>query len=293
MVEFTVIGHVAIDRIITSEGERTQLGGPQTYISLAARELGHSTKAVTKVGEDFPEDYLEDLRELGIDLVRQIGSSTTRFVLDYRGVERVLKVEGICGEISPKEVSEVTGPILISPIIGEIQGSTISALEVEAVALDPQGFLREVDSNGTITLRPWMDRELLGRLNVLKSAEEELKFITGGSDVSRGLRKLVGLGVEVAIATRGIEGSMICTSKGCFEVPAAEVRRVVDSTGAGDVFIGTFLPEYLDGEDPGWCASLASAMASCVVQTKGARMKASLKEILAQAEDVHNRLLRL
>jgi sugar/nucleoside kinase (ribokinase family) len=293
MVEFTVIGHVAIDRIITSEGERTQLGGPPTYVSLAARVMGHSTKAVTKVGENFPEDYLEDLKELGIDLVRQIGSSTTRFVLDYRGSERVLSVEGICGKISPEEVSEVTGPVLISPIIGEIHGSTISALEVEVVALDPQGFLREVGNDGTITLRPWMDRELLGRLNVLKSSEEELKFITSGSDVFRGLTKLVGLGVEMVIATRGIEGSIICTSKECFEVPAAEVGRVVDSTGAGDVFIGTFLPEYLEGEDHRWCASLASAMASCVVQTKGARIEASLKEILARAEDVHNRLVRL
>jgi sugar/nucleoside kinase (ribokinase family) len=293
MVEFTVIGHVAIDRIITSEGERTQLGGPPTYVSLAARVMGHSTKVVTKVGEDFPEEYLEDLRKLGIDLVRQIGSSTTRFVLDYRGDERVLSVERICGEISPEEVSEVAGPVLVSAIVGEIRESTVSDLEAEAIALDPQGFLREVRRDGTITLRPWMDRELFGRLNVLKSSEEELKFITSVSDVSRGLRKLVGLGVEVAIATRGIQGSMVCTSKGCFEVPAAEVGRVVDSTGAGDVFIGAFLPEYLKGEAPRWCASLASAMASCIVQTEGARVEASLKEILARAEDVNNRLVRL
>jgi sugar/nucleoside kinase (ribokinase family) len=67
----------------------------------------------------------------------------------------------------------------------------------------------------------------------------------------------------------------------------------LDPTGAGDAFISGFFSEYLDGEDHSWCASMGAAMASCVVETVGARIDASRKLVRERAENVYNRVVKL
>ena len=47
MAGLAVVGHIAIDKIIVARGERSQLGGPPTYVSLVADALGRSIMAVT------------------------------------------------------------------------------------------------------------------------------------------------------------------------------------------------------------------------------------------------------
>ena len=101
MQTLTLIGHVAIDRVITIQGERQQLGGPPTYFSLVSELLGYQPKVITKVGADFPEDYIRQLSQTGVDVRDFISadSKTTRFILDYRQSKRRLSVESVCDNI--------------------------------------------------------------------------------------------------------------------------------------------------------------------------------------------------
>ena len=290
MAGLAVVGHIAIDRIIDARGERSQLGGPPTYVSLVADALGESVEAVTKVGEDIPPEFVEQLRRLGVDLGGMVveGAETTRFVLDYRGAERRLSVGSICEAIGPEDVSELPEAVLIAPIVGEIPQPTASCIDAELIALDPQGFLREVLEDDRVQPRHWFDAGLLRRLTVFKSSDEELRLITGEANPLWGLEKLVRLGAKVAMATRGGEGALLATGRQRFRVPALRVRRALDPTGAGDAFMGGFLLEYLDGEEPVWCASMGAAVASCVVETLGARFDASKQEARRRAEEIYD-----
>jgi sugar/nucleoside kinase (ribokinase family) len=290
MADLAVVGHIAIDRIIDARGERSQLGGPPTYVSLVADALGGSVEAVTKVGEDIPPEFVEQLRRLGVDLGGMVveGAETTRFVLDYRGAERRLSVSSVCEAIGPEDVSELPEAVLIAPIVDEIPQPTASGIDAELIALDPQGFLREVLEDGRVQPRHWFDVGLLRRLTVFKSSDEELRLITGEANPLWGLEKLVRLGVKVAMATRGGEGALLATGRQRFRVPALRVRRALDPTGAGDAFMGGFLLEYLDGKEPLWCASMGAAVASCVVETLGARFDASKQEARRRAEEIYD-----
>lgn len=295
MADFAVIGHVAIDRIITDQGERVQLGGPPTYVSLVTQKLSKSVSTVTKVGGDIPDDFVSQLEGLGIDIKGMIieGAETTRFILDYRGAERRLSVGSVCEEIGPENLVGLHEVVLLTPIVGETPTSVLSNIESDVIALDPQGFVREIRPDGTILPKHWFDESLMRRLTIYKSSENELRLVTGNLDALKGLQKVIGIGAEVAIATRGVEGSLLVVREGRYKVPALSVGEALDATGAGDAFIGGFFSEYLDGEDPSWCASMGAAMASCVVETVSARIDAPRKLVQVRAEDVYNRVVKL
>ncbi|UCD44992.1 MAG: hypothetical protein JSV27_00315 [Candidatus Bathyarchaeota archaeon] len=294
MVDFTVVGHLAIDRILTRRGERTQLGGPPTYMSLVAQQLGGSLNIVTKVGDDIPERLQRQMGELEMDVSEQMQAEarTTRFVLDYRGDSRVLSVESVCGDIEPGDVSGIERAIVLAPIVGEIPPSTVLAVSAELLALDPQGFIREIGRDGAIGQRAWWDEELLRRTSVVKASGEELILITGDPSPLGGLGRLADAGVSVAIATLGEGGSLVVTEGRSYRLPVYDVAEAVDPTGAGDVFLGSFTMEYLRGEDPLWCASVGTAVASCVVETLGPSIEADQREIRERSEKIYDGIER-
>lgn len=295
MADFTVVGHVAIDRILTRRDERIQLGGPPTYMSLAARLLGGSLNIVTKVGDDIPEQLKCQMEELEMDVSDQTQGEarTTRFVLDYRGESRVLSVESVCGDIEPGDVSGIEGTVVLAPIVGEIPALTVSAVSSEFLALDPQGFTREVGRDGTIDQRAWWDEDLLRRTSVVKASAEELILITGDPSPLGGLRRLANAGVSVAIATLSEGGSLVVTEGRSYRLPVYDVAEAADPTGAGDVFLGGFVTEYLRGGDPLWCASMGAAVASCVIETLGPCIEADRGQIRERSEKVYEGIERL
>jgi sugar/nucleoside kinase (ribokinase family) len=290
MADLTVIGHIAIDKIITHDATRTQIGGPPAYVALAAGVLGREVEAITKVGGDMPDDFLTRLSDLGIDLQGMVveEAPTTRFTIDYRGVERSLMVESVCVEIGLEDVRWVPEAAIVAPIVGEVSPATIAGIGADVIALDPQGYLREVLDDGSIRPKPWFNGEALRRVDVFKSSVRELELVTGERDPWNGLERILRLGVEVAMATKGEEGSLLAFGAGRHVVPA-HAAVSVDPTGAGDAFLGCFFLEYLEGEEPLWCASMGSAVASFVVETMGAEIGASSEDIRERAEDVFNR----
>jgi fructokinase len=293
MAKIAVIGHVAIDRIIDYDGERTQLGGPPTYIGVAFGVLGNDIHPISKVGEDLPGDLFLQLDGLGIDARGMVaeGAETTRFVLDYTKTKRGLGVESVCEEICPDSIVDLPDAALITPIIGEINEGAVDAINSDVLALDPQGFLRALQEDGSIRLQPWRDTELIGRVSVLKTSMEEMTFITGEAAPRRGLQRIIDFGAGVAVATLGQEGSLVSAGGRVLKVPAYESDSR-DLTGAGDVFLGAFMSEYLEGEDLAWCACMGSAMASLIIETSGARIEAPKREASRRAEELVDRVAR-
>jgi sugar/nucleoside kinase (ribokinase family) len=294
MADISVVGHIAIDKIITSTGEQTQLGGPPIYVSVLSSSLGRMVRTITKFGRDMPDRFLTRLGELGIDLKRNLAENypTTRFILDYRQPDRSLSVESICEKIKLEDLEHLSECVLLTPIVSEIGTDELLELEPEVLALDPQGLVRDIQRDGSVRYKEWFDEELLRRLNVYKSSDRELALVTGRDTVS-GLRRLGRMGVDVAIATTGGRGSQIMVEDKLYQIPAHRIKNSLDTTGAGDVFLGAFFLEHVKGEDPLWCASVGSASASFVVETMGPEMKASRNEIYERAEHIFGGIKRL
>ncbi len=115
---------------------------------------------------------------------------------------------------------------------------------------------------------------------------------TGDRDTLRSLEKIASGGAEIAMATQGGDGALLVMGGKRFRVPVYGIEKR-DDMGAGDSFLSGFFCEYLDGKDPLWCAAMGAAMSSCILETIGPSIDASLKEITRRAEDIFERIERL
>jgi sugar/nucleoside kinase (ribokinase family) len=85
--------------------------------------------------------------------------------------------------------------------------------------------------------------------------------------------------VEAAVVTRSERGCLVIGPDGTEAVPAFPVERVVDTTGAGDLFAAGFLCGLARGADDRTCGRLGALAAAEVIQHLGARPEASLKDL--------------
>ncbi len=86
-----------------------------------------------------------------------------------------------------------------------------------------------------------------------------------------------------AVVTRSEKGSVIVQGDGRTEVPAHPIAKLVDTTGAGDLFAAGYLAGLARGATPEHCARLAALAAGEIIQHLGARPEVSLRELAGKA----------
>lgn len=298
-LDLVTVGHFAIDTISLPNmaSSRTTLGGPPTYVSVAASKLGAEVGVISKVGADFPRRYREWLKDNRVDisgLGQARGSLTTRFLLEYRAdYERTLRLTASAPRISVNDigVSKKTKIIHLAPISHELSMNAVIHLRRSAptLSLDPQGFVRKFDAHGKARLRRWTPKSILEQIDIFKSSIEEMRMVAGTSDVKQGARKIQDYGVKMVIVTHGLKGSTFLHEGVFHKIPSSKPRVVVDPTGAGDSYIGAFLAELVQGKDPLWCACVGSASASFVVEGIGPERFGEKHETYERARQIYRK----
>jgi sugar/nucleoside kinase (ribokinase family) len=298
--DIATVGHFSIDFIISPRDAITKptLGGAPTYVSLAAVKLGAKVAAVSKVGEDFPAEYYAYLRKEDVDLsgVKKIkGASTTSFELKYSldGQRRfVLKNRAPTIGIDDIPASFKAKAIHIAPIANEIPYKVVSKLSelTNFVSLDPQGFLRYFRHNKSMYLGKMRTPKVLGQISMLKASQKEIETMSGETDLAKAINWVFRKGVKAVIVTKGVNGAVLQVENKTYHIPAAKPRRVVDTTGAGDVFMGGFLAEYIRGKDPVWSACVGSASASFVIEELGPAGFGLRKQVYERALQVYEKV---
>jgi len=299
--DLVTVGHIAVDTIKSSNIRKPSptLGGPPTYVSVAAAKLGAKVSIVSKVGDDFSNKHLKWLRKTNIDLsgLKQIrGASTTRFVLEYKNSKRRLQLEARAPSILPKDIPDLlqASAVHVAPIANEIPVEVISKLRrhTKILSIDPQGFVREFDCSGHVTLQRWRQPETLAKVDIYKSAVEEIQAATGIRNLRLAMRQIGDCSVDIVIVTKGVRGAELLFEGGLYSVPAFKSKVFVDSTGAGDAFIGAFLVEYIRGKDVLWCGSVGSAAASFVVEGLGPQRFGEKHEVYERATGIYEKVTR-
>jgi sugar/nucleoside kinase (ribokinase family) len=120
-----------------------------------------------------------------------------------------------------------------------------------------------------------------GSLDILFANIHELQSLYGTSDADTALAALREENVLGAI-TRSAEGALIVSRGETKAVPAFPVERVVDTTGAGDLFASGFLAGLVKNLDLTDCARLGGLAAAEIISHLGARPQANLKELAQQ-----------
>lgn len=117
-------------------------------------------------------------------------------------------------------------------------------------------------------------------IDVLFANEEEAMLLFGARSFDAAIAAIAETGLLGAI-TRGPAGSVVVGSGEPIVVPAEPVARVVDTTGAGDLYAAGFLYGLTHGQDPEDCAFLGGKCAAEVISHLGARPETDLRELVA------------
>jgi len=252
-------------------------GGKGANQAVAARLCGANVFMVARVGSDlFGPATIENFARLGIDTsqVRQVegvSSGVAPIFVDRNGQNRILVVKGANDELKPADV-DAAAPVL--------QASDCIVLQFE-IPLETvyytMEFARRSGVRCILNPAPAQPIELnkLIHLDYFVPNESEAETITGMpvrnvEDAKKCAQKLVCSGIRRVIITLGANGALIAGSDGMEHVPAFSVKTV-DSTGAGDAFIGSFavfLSQGLTEQEAVRRANLYAALSTTGIGTQ-------------------------
>ena len=120
------------------------------------------------------------------------------------------------------------------------------------------------------------------QIDVLFCNEHEMASLVGHDDFEAGVAWLAAR-LPVVVVTRGARGAVTVAGGVRAEVAAEPVGRVVDTTGAGDLFAAGFLFGHVRGMEPAACLRLGAICAAEVISHYGARPEADLAALVAAA----------
>lgn len=120
---------------------------------------------------------------------------------------------------------------------------------------------------------------LSGPVDVLFANEAEALSLFEVASLPVALRELQGM-CDIAVVTRGADGSTVLVGGQQIDVPAAPVEKLVDTTGAGDLYAAGFLYGLTHGLEPRACAELGGRCAAAVLGHLGPRPQTSLAKLL-------------
>jgi sugar/nucleoside kinase (ribokinase family) len=118
-----------------------------------------------------------------------------------------------------------------------------------------------------------------GTVDILFGNEDEIRQLSGCGDLEDCLAALVQT-VPTLIVTRGAAGALAIEGGKRVEIPAAPVERVVDTTGAGDLFAAGFIAARCRGHGLERCLEAGSLAAAEVISHFGARPEANLRDVV-------------
>ena len=236
-----VIGTIAFDSIKTPSGQvEDALGGSAVHFSLAAAMLC-PTRLVGVVGEDFPDQYLEDLRDRGVDVSgveRIAGQRTFRWSCEYledMNQRETLSVElNVFGSHQPK--------------LGEAQRQAKFVFLANGHPRIQTDFLNQLDAESAFVMADTMDlwihtthselEGLLRRVDGLVLNDQEAYLLAGEHNLIRAGRRICDYGLRYLIVKKGEHGCIIFHEGNEYSLPAVPLADVIDPTGAGDTFAG-------------------------------------------------------
>ena len=119
-----------------------------------------------------------------------------------------------------------------------------------------------------------------GDIDILFANEEELLALTGEANFEAAMDALAPK-LPLVVATRGKDGAWAAANGERFHVPAEPVERVVDTTGAGDLFSAGYLVGHVQGRPVEQCLRMGAIAAAEVISHYGARPEQDLNALIA------------
>ncbi|SHJ10163.1 fructokinase [Clostridium amylolyticum] len=241
-------------------------GGAPANVAAAISKLGGEAQFAGKVGADVFGEFLKNtLEESGVDASMLIldprYKTTLAFVsLQSNGERDFIFNRGADEEFSYEELNKeemLNAKIIHFGSATALLGGTSKECYIKAMksAKDNNIFI-SFDPNYRVDL--WKGKEddfreisksCLGYSDFVKVSDEEIKLISEEEDLSKAIKIFHELGAKVVAVTLGKDGTLISNGNDIEKVPSIKVTSI-DSTGAGDAFVGAVLYKLLSMDNP-------------------------------------------
>ncbi len=303
--DITALGEILIDFIpggLDEQGDpvliRKAGGAPLNLLATAAK-YGARTAFIGKVGNDMFGKYLrKTLAQCGIKqsgLITDAERNTTlAFVALTPDGERDFSFYRRQGADIALQKHEIRKDLIENARIfhfGSLSLTTELGRDTTAEALriaQEAGCIISYDPNYRAPLWEGADwataimRRHLSKVDILKVSKEEALMLTDGTTIEESIQKLAAFGPKIILVTDGSEGVTAFFANETCRIPARRVQAV-DTTGAGDIFFGTFLREFIAGGET--LESLtpqqvfAYAATACEIATQSTLQKGAIASI--------------
>ncbi|MBS5927873.1 MAG: carbohydrate kinase [Clostridium sp.] len=261
------IGELLIDFIckdnidlINGINYEKKAGGAPANVAVTISKLGNKAYFLGQIGNDsFGKFLLNTLEEFDIntDMVEVDGNTTLAFVsIDSNGERDFEFKRGSDGDynFSKIDLSKISNKDIIhfgsatAFLDGRLKDTYFKLAEY---AIQNNIFI-SFDPNYRDTLITHKNmneylncvHKLIGYSNFVKLSEEELKLITSEQDMNNGVDKIHSLGAKVVAVTLGDSGTLLSYGKRT-TIPSIKINQI-DSTGAGDAFVGAVLSKVCE-----------------------------------------------
>jgi len=246
-----VVGSLGLDDIETPFAKvENAVGGSAVYISLAASYFSPITNLVGVVGDDFPQDYLQMMRERNIDLDGlQIIENGKTFRYGCKYSYDMNHRDSLFTDLN---VFKDFNPI--------IPQNYLSTRYVMLGNIDPVlqlGVLNQLDGEKLVvcdTMNYWIERmnkelkETLKHVDILIINDSEARMLAGEPNLIHAGRKILEMGPSKLVIKKGEHGCLLITDEIIFAAPAYPLENIFDPTGAGDCFAGGFIGYLLKND---------------------------------------------
>jgi sugar/nucleoside kinase (ribokinase family) len=280
------------EHIYESMGPAVEIsGGSAANTIVGVANFGARAAFIGKVRDDaLGRVFIHDIRAAGVAFdtpPAQDGPSTARsYILVTPDGERTMntflgaaQLLGI-GDIHAEAIADAAITYL-EGYLWDPQDAKDAFLEAAAIAHDAKRRVALTLSDAFCVDR-WREEflELIssGTVDILFANEAELHSLYQTADFATAVNALQKQ-ARLAVVTRSEKGCLVVTSTATEAVPAFPVSRVVDTTGAGDLFASGFLFGLARGQNNVTAARLGALAAAEVIQHLGARPETSLKAL--------------
>ncbi|MGQ9501373.1 MAG: ribokinase [Anaerolineae bacterium] len=262
----------------TLHGTRFHMGfgGKGANQAVMAAKLGGDVAIVTKLGRDiFGENTLKNFQAWGIDtrfvfFTDQAFSGVAPIAVDPEGHNAIIIVTGANDLLTPEEI-EAARPVITNAQVVVCQLEIPVEITLAALRIARQARVTTIFNPAPA--RSELPEELYQLSDIFCPNESETELLTGLpvttlEEAERAARVLMERGAGMVILTLGERGSLLVNEQGTTYVSATPVRAV-DTTGAGDAFIGSLAYFMAAGKSLSEAMRRANYIAAISVQASG------------------------
>ncbi len=288
-----VVGSIAIDNTICTQnlpiaGTTTiadsyfqNIGGKGANQACAALFLGSEVSLIGAVGDDnFGQMVKDFLKENG--LKNTIIKTSTKptgvafVILEEKTAEnRILIIQGANNDLQIEDVEAGAHLFKEGDILLTQFESPIHTVE--------HTIKRGKESGMLVVVNPApikkVSEEVYKYIDYLVPNEHELELLSGEADPVKGARILLNKGTKNVIVTLGSKGSVLVNEKEVIKIAPHKVNAI-DTTAAGDSYLGALVNQLAEGKDIKEAMEFASLCSSITVTKKGAIVALPHKEDL-------------